>query len=299
MRRSIRIRVRSQAILVLLFALLISISGFVPAQANTSYIACIKKSGEVRLIVKGKKCVKGEKKSKLGLVGPQGPAGETGPAGPKGETGAVGPQGPAGAAGSSGGSGPAGQTGATGPAGAQGPAGPSGAALVDRLPTNFHQRFLIDEVGSGCCDLGNTNLVLFFTLRNVTGATISGLNDNNQPTSVENLTQLWLHFYDEDGDILGNPFTMNNVFNPTSYNVSTPWNRGANWLDNTEQEWIVSISDLYDQKPAAAVYVSIVFRFTNLKIQYGGSPNTISGNGAGYLDADELLITSFVATQMD
>ena len=298
MRRSICIRMQSQAILVLLFALLISMSGFVPAQANTSYVACIKKSGEVRLIVKGKKCGKGEKKSRLSLVGPQGPAGETGPAGPKGETGAVGPQGPAGAAGPSGGSGPAGPTGATGPAGAQGPVGPSGAALVDRLPTTFHQRFLIDEVGSGCCDLGNTNLVLFFKLRNVTDATISGLNDNNQPTSVEDLTQLSLHFYDEDGDMLGNPLTMNNVFNPTSSNVSTPWNRGANWLNDSEQEWIVSISDLYDQKPAAAVYVSIAFRFTNLKILYQGSTPT-TGNGTGYLDASELLITSFVATQMD
>ncbi len=287
MLRPIPRRIKIWAVSTAMLTILVSLGGYVPAQANASYVACIKKSGEVRVIVKGKKCIKGEKKSKMSLVGPQGPAGETGPAGTKGETGAVGPAGPAGppgAPGSSGGSGPAGQTGATGPA------GPSGAALVDRLPTNFHQRFFIDDTGSPCCDLGNKNLVLYFKLRNITANDL----DNNFNF------QAWLHFYDEDGTQLGNPRTMSNDFVAANTSITTFTNdpdwggvpNGQHILTGEEREMLIVMQNLYFEKPASAVYVSIVFRIQNL---VRASDGTAVGNGI-YVDGNYLILTSFVAT---
>ncbi len=67
-----------------------------PAQA-ASYKACAnKQTGEMRLVLKGKKCKKGEKKLKWNSTGPTGPAGAPGP---QGLPGAQGPQGAAGVTG--------------------------------------------------------------------------------------------------------------------------------------------------------------------------------------------------------
>ena len=70
------------------------------AQAATSYKACAnKKTGEMRLVLKGKKCKKGEKKLKwnskgpTGAPGPQGLPGQQGPQGPQGAAGVTGPPG--------------------------------------------------------------------------------------------------------------------------------------------------------------------------------------------------------------
>lgn len=70
------------------------------AEAATSYKACAnKKTGEMRLVVKGKKCKKGEKKLKwntkgpAGATGPQGLPGQQGPQGAQGAAGVTGPPG--------------------------------------------------------------------------------------------------------------------------------------------------------------------------------------------------------------
>jgi hypothetical protein len=67
--------------------------------------------------------------SPTGLIGPQGPKGDTGATGPqglKGDTGAVGPQGLKGDTGATGPQGPKGDTGATGPQGLKGDTGTAG-----------------------------------------------------------------------------------------------------------------------------------------------------------------------------
>ena len=118
-----------------LIAVSLLLNGFsmTNATASTDLIACIKSSGEIRLLVKGKKCLKSEKQTPVKLtkkvrtsfVGPkgetglQGPAGEQGPMGPKGEVGATGPQGVKGD------TGPQGATGLTGVSGATGTKGSS------------------------------------------------------------------------------------------------------------------------------------------------------------------------------
>lgn len=59
----------------------------------TSYTACAdKKSGAIRLVVKGKKCKRSERRLRWNV---QGPAGIAGPVGPQGPAGAQGPPGPA------------------------------------------------------------------------------------------------------------------------------------------------------------------------------------------------------------
>lgn len=68
------------------------------AQAATSYKACAnKKTGEMRLVVKGKKCKKGEKKLKWNTKGPTGATGPQGVPGQQGPQGAAGVTGPPGA----------------------------------------------------------------------------------------------------------------------------------------------------------------------------------------------------------
>ncbi|WP_395850534.1 hypothetical protein [Cystobacter fuscus] len=62
----------------------------------------------------------------MGMVGPQGPKGDTGPQGPKGDKGDTGPQGPKGDKGDKGDTGPQGPKGDTGPQGPQGPKGDTG-----------------------------------------------------------------------------------------------------------------------------------------------------------------------------
>lgn len=64
--------------------------------------------------------------SPTGLVGPQGPRGDTGATGPRGEAGPTGARGPQGETGPTGARGPQGPTGETGPTGARGPQGPTG-----------------------------------------------------------------------------------------------------------------------------------------------------------------------------
>lgn len=61
------------------------------ATAASTYKACAnKKTGEMRLVVKGKKCKKNEKKLKWNVKGPAGGTGATGPQGPVGERGPAG-----------------------------------------------------------------------------------------------------------------------------------------------------------------------------------------------------------------
>ncbi|MBK6762513.1 MAG: hypothetical protein IPG68_04200 [Micrococcales bacterium] len=62
--------------------------------AKSTYKACAnKKTGEMRLVLKGKKCKKSEKKLKWNVKGPAGGQGATGPQGPQGPAGARGPAG--------------------------------------------------------------------------------------------------------------------------------------------------------------------------------------------------------------
>jgi hypothetical protein len=61
------------------------------ASAASTYKACAnKKTGEMRLVVKGKKCKKNEKKLKWNVKGPAGGTGATGPQGPAGVRGPAG-----------------------------------------------------------------------------------------------------------------------------------------------------------------------------------------------------------------
>lgn len=108
------------------------------ASASAVVRACVvKKTGAMRLLTRGTKCKRSERKLDLyaapGAAGPQGPAGAQGPAGtpgaqgqpgPEGPAGPVGPTGPAGADGTSGSDG---QDGAAGPTGPTGPTGPAGS----------------------------------------------------------------------------------------------------------------------------------------------------------------------------
>ncbi len=64
------------------------------AAAKTTYKACAnKKTGEMRLVLKGKKCKKNEKKLKWNVKGKTGGQGATGPQGLPGANGAIGPAG--------------------------------------------------------------------------------------------------------------------------------------------------------------------------------------------------------------
>lgn len=64
------------------------------AHAATAYKACAnKKTGEMRLVLKGKKCKKGEKKLKWNTSGPPGATGPQGQQGPQGAAGVTGPPG--------------------------------------------------------------------------------------------------------------------------------------------------------------------------------------------------------------
>ncbi|MCB0921222.1 MAG: hypothetical protein KDC08_05335 [Actinobacteria bacterium] len=64
------------------------------ASAATVYKACAnKKTGQMRLVVKGKKCKKKEKKLKWNVKGPKGGTGGTGATGPQGPAGERGPAG--------------------------------------------------------------------------------------------------------------------------------------------------------------------------------------------------------------
>ena len=120
--RSVQSLISDRLTAVLSFGLIFNLLIPVSAHANQSFVACIKSSGEIRLIISSKKCAKKEKRTQIsvaselstsliGQTGPQGPIGETGPAGPKGDTGAKG---------DTGSQGPKGDTGATGSSGVKG-----------------------------------------------------------------------------------------------------------------------------------------------------------------------------------
>ena len=81
-----------------------------------------KKSGVLRVLKRGKRCKRGERKITLLKDGARGPRGSKGSPGKDGNTG---PRGATGAAGQNGSTGQAGGTGPTGPPGATGPVGPS------------------------------------------------------------------------------------------------------------------------------------------------------------------------------
>jgi len=274
-------RFRKQG-LVLSLVLLTSLisSAQLPATASTSYIACVAtKSGEIRLIVKGKKCARGEKKSKINFVGPTGDTGLVGSPGEKGDNGdkgVVGPIGDAGAAGADGGAGPQGPAGA---AGATGPQGPSGAALVNKIPTNFNQRFLIDETGSGCCELPNRYLRIFVEFKNVSGYTIvpGGFPIVN------------VRHFDADGNIIGD------LSFPGGSAVSTFWLNNE-WPTGTKQEWFIYVDMGWDNAPEGAVYAALVLRLDGYGM-YDLNNNFVANVGQNnYLDADEIMITTFVAS---
>ena len=351
--------------LAVLVAFAFSLNTLFPlaAQANQSFVSCVKSSGEVRVIASTKKCAKNEKRTKItiakdliasftGPTGAQGPAGVPGPEGPKGETGATGPMGEKGAtgpigqtgltgaagvkgasvltgvgappnslgengdtyidknnatiygpktngvwgygigfAGPAGGQGPAGPQGATGP---QGPTGATGIGLMNDLPSNFQQLFAIDELGSGCCDLGNKNLKILVKFRNSSEYTISGRDRTH--TTLTYTSQVWLHFYDANGNLLYGP-GANSAFMPEFHNVYTSWNGGVNWLKGDEKEWEIELENLYVNKPAQAKYVSIVFRFLNLLIVNTlTSPYTFIESFGSRIDGKFAQISSFTVT---
>lgn len=290
--------------LLITFALLSSfaLSAQLPASANTSYIACLKtKSGEIRLVIKGKKCVRGEKKVKISLAGPKGEVGDSGPRGEKGEKGEVGDAGPKGATGAAGSSGGSGPQGPAGPTGATGSAGPIGAALVHKLPTNFNQKFLIDKTGFGCCERSNRYLGIHVKFRNTTNNTISRLTSDNLQVNPNTATQIWLQYYDVNGDIIGNPQTQSNAFPVNMSAVQTNWNlAGDNWINNAETEWFIYLdlgwNDVPSLTPEDAVYVAVVFRFLNLRIIDGNNAFVANVGQSQYLDANEIFMTSFTAS---
>jgi hypothetical protein len=80
-----------------------------PAKDGVVYACAKKKGGALRVVSKGKRCKKSERKVSWNSRGVQGPKGETG------APGAAGVQGAAGAVGPDGAPGPAGETGPTGP----------------------------------------------------------------------------------------------------------------------------------------------------------------------------------------
>jgi Collagen triple helix repeat (20 copies) len=105
----------------------------IPARNRVTYACFKKKTGQLRIVAKSKKCTRSERRlawDQQGLQGPQGGLGPPGPAGPFGPAGSIGQNGAAGATGATGPAGPQGPTGpqgATGSTGSQGPTGPSGA----------------------------------------------------------------------------------------------------------------------------------------------------------------------------
>lgn len=296
-------RLKKLAVLIT-FALMssLALSAQLPASANTSYVACLKsKSGEIRLVIKGKKCVRGEKKVKISLAGPKGEVGDAGPQGEKGDKGEVGDAGPKGATGAAGSSGGSGPQGPAGPTGATGSAGPIGAALVHKLPTNFNQKFLIDKTGFGCCERSNRYLGIHVKFRNTTNNTISRLTADNLQVDPNTITQIWLQYYDVNGDIIGNPQTQSNAFPLTNSHVETDWNlANDNWINNAEKEWFIYLdlgwNDVPSLTPENAVYVAVVFRFLNLRIIDGNNAFVANVGQSQYLDANEIFMTSFTAS---
>jgi len=90
------------------------------AQGEVVSVCINKKSGAIRA---SEKCVKGERSTVLGGVGPQGPQGKQGEVGPQGVQGNTGPQGPKGDTGPQGLQGTQGVQGERGVMGATGPTG--------------------------------------------------------------------------------------------------------------------------------------------------------------------------------
>lgn len=86
-----------------------------PKKVGTLYACVAKKTGEIRVTTKKRRCPKGQRKVSWNVVGPAGPQGVSGPGGADG------------ARGRDGADGAAGPIGATGPQGAVGPAGPAGS----------------------------------------------------------------------------------------------------------------------------------------------------------------------------
>lgn len=290
---------RTSKLGILLLMLMVIAPGLavLPAQATTNLVACAKSSGEIRLLVKGKKCAKGERKLKFNLVGPAGPAGPKGDPGPIGATGATGDIGPVGPKGDAG-AGGSGTRGPAGPAGPTGPVGPSGAALVLDRPTGFFQKFLINETTTGCCHPANTNLKIYVKYRNVTSGDLIGVTGDLDISGDADVftQQVWLHFFDADGDMLGHGFGST-AFAAASTDIQNTWNPVTSadvWTADTEKEWIITLTDLYVDKPAAAVYVSVVLRFLGI---YLGSGSTLANTQ--YIHGDELLTISFAATPFD
>jgi hypothetical protein len=118
------------------------------AKQRAVTVCVAKKAGAVRVLVRGRKCRRGERRLRWmvrgqpgkpgargapgspGAPGERGPAGEPGPAGANGPAGPVGPagaNGPAGAPGAAGATGATGAAGANGTNGSDGPTGPTGA----------------------------------------------------------------------------------------------------------------------------------------------------------------------------
>lgn len=122
--------------------------GAIPAANGVAYGCYDKKNGSLRVVKKGKRCKKQERKlawnvkarqgpkgdpgapGSSGAPGPPGTPGAAGPVGSPGPAGASGPTGPVGPAGATGSAGPSGPAGATGAQGATGPGGPSGGPAV-------------------------------------------------------------------------------------------------------------------------------------------------------------------------
>lgn len=138
-------------------------------------VACAnKETGAMRYSANGK-CRRSERKlswEALGQLSTVATAGPKGDAGSKGETGSKGDAGTPGA------------TGATGPAGTG----------FNTVPSSFGSKTLIETEPWGCCDFGNDNLFLDFTLRNRTGGALT--------FSGGATYQFWLNYFDDAGTLI-------------------------------------------------------------------------------------------------
>jgi len=288
-------RVRQVCAAIISVGLLISTMAAIPATANTAYVACVSKSsGEIRLLIKSKKCTKNEKRTSINLagargdMGPTGPVGPLGPAGPAGDTGAPGARGDIGPTGPVGPLGPAGPSGSRGSAGPPGPQGLSGAVIAPTLPSNFNQLFkiVLDPNPARDWDLGNSNLVIYAMYRNTTNCTL-------EFTDVSLPAEVWLEFYDANGAPIDDSSSKEPPYFAT---VQTPLILGrAIWIRQLAREFVITIAGMYENKPANAEFVSIGFELVNIQ-PTGGCMLVGNRFGVNRFDMAQVMLMQFAAS---
>jgi hypothetical protein len=154
-------------------------------------------------------------------------------AGPKGDTGAKGE------------TGSTGERGTPGSAGATGPAGTG----LNTVPSSFGSKTLIETAQQGCCDFGNDNLFLDFTLRNRTGAPLS--------FSANPTYQLWLNYFDDAGTLIA---CVECSFEPGLIQVISQPSICSAVATNTTFGYQLILRGVHANKPSGARYFSLSFR---------------------------------------